>query len=83
MGNRHAAFLAMLVIACFSLPANAADRMRAGHWVGTTIVGTKTFPTSSCISQGEADAINGDAKSVKAYLEKIVPPEVCKITEVK
>ena len=57
--------------------------MRAGQWVGTTIVGGKTYPTSSCVSQSDAAAINGDAKAVKAYLETIIPPEICKITDVK
>jgi hypothetical protein len=60
----------------------AADRMQAGQWVGTTIVGGKTFPTSSCISQKDADAMNGDAKTVAAYLKTIIPPEICTITHV-
>jgi hypothetical protein len=83
MINRHLAALSMLVVAFLGLPANAADRIRAGQWVGTTIVGGKTYPTSSCISQGEADAMNGDAKSVQAYLEKVIPPEICKLTDMK
>ena len=64
-------------------PAHAADRMRAGQWTGTTIIGAKTFPTSSCISPGDAAAMNGDAKSIQTYLETIIPPEICKITDVK
>jgi Protein of unknown function (DUF3617) len=63
--------------------ARAADRVRAGQWVGTTTVGGKTYPTSSCVSQSDAAGINGDAKAVKAYLETIIPPEICKLTEVK
>ena len=27
--------------------------------------------------------MNGDAKSVQAYLEKIIPPGICKLTDVK
>ena len=74
----------ILLIACLAVPAQAvADRMRAGQWVGTTIVGGKTYPTSSCISQKDADALNGDAKAVAAYLETIMPPEICRITDVK
>ena len=65
------------------LTAGAADRVRTGQWSGTTIVGGKTYPTSSCITQGDADALNGDGKSVQHYLETIIPPEVCKITGVE
>jgi hypothetical protein len=81
--NRYLPSFSMLVVACLGLPANAGDRMRAGQWVGTTIVGGRTFPTSSCISKSDADAMNGDAKSVQAYLEKIIPPAICKVTNVK
>ncbi|HEX7442189.1 MAG TPA: DUF3617 family protein [Caldimonas sp.] len=81
--NHDLAVLSVLVFTCLALPADAADRMRPGQWVGTTVVGGRTYPTSSCISQGDADAMNGDAKSVQAYLEKTIPPQICKITEVK
>lgn len=79
----HLPSLSLLVVACLALPAHAADRMRAGQWVGTTIAGGRTFATSSCMSQGDADAMNGDAKSVQAYLEKTIPPAICKVTDVK
>jgi hypothetical protein len=81
--NRSVTVLSMLVLTSLALPALAADRIHVGKWVGTTIVGGKTYPTSSCISQSDADAINGDAKAVEAYLQKIIPPEICKITDVK
>ena len=68
---------------CLAFPAQAADRVRPGQWVGTTVVGGRTFPTASCISQPDADAMNGDAKSVQGYLQKIIPAEVCKIESVK
>ena len=57
--------------------------MRAGQWTGTTIIGAKTFPTTSCISSGDAAAMNGDAKAIQAYLETIIPPSICKISDVK
>ncbi len=81
--NRCATLLSTLVVVCFVPPANAADRMRAGQWVGTTIAGGRTFHTSSCISQSDAAAMNGDARSVLNYLQKIIPPEICRITDVK
>ena len=75
--------ISLLVIAGLASPALAADRMRAGQWTGTTVIGPKTYPTSSCISQADADAINGDAKAVQGYLQSIIPPEICKIIDVK
>jgi hypothetical protein len=81
--NRSSAVLCILALTCLALPAHAVDRMRAGQWVGTTKVSGRTFPTSSCMSQIDVDAMNGDAKAVRAYLEKIIPPEICKISDVK
>jgi hypothetical protein len=42
-----------------------------------------SLPTSSCIPQADADAMNGDVKSVQSNLEKIIPPEICKISNLK
>lgn len=57
--------------------------MRPGQWTGTTVVGGKTYQTSTCLSPADATALNGDAKAVKGYLESIIPPEICAITDVK
>src|SRR5882757_3603608 len=83
--NRYATVLLMLMLVFvgLALSAEAADRMRAGQWVGTTVVGGTTIPTSRCVSRSDADAMNGDAKAVKAYLETIIPPEICKISDVR
>jgi hypothetical protein len=35
------------------------------------------------MSQSDAAGMNGDAVAVKAYLETIIPPQICKITDVK
>ncbi len=66
-----------------ALPAHAGDRMRPGQWVGTTVAGGRTYPSSSCVSQADANAMNGDARSVKGYLEKIIPVESCSVTGIK
>jgi hypothetical protein len=81
--HRSSAALRLLALSCLALPAYAADRVHAGQWIGTTKVGGRTFPTSSCLSQSDVDAINGDAKAVRTYLQKIIPAEICKITDVK
>ena len=81
--NRRIALLIVVAVTILAAPAYAADRMRAGQWTGTTIIGAKAFPTTSCISPGDAAAMNGDAKSIQAYLETIIPPAICKISDVK
>jgi hypothetical protein len=81
--NRYATSFLLLMFIGLGLSAQAADRVRAGQWAGTTIVGGKAYPTSSCVSQSDAAGMNGDAKAVKAYLETIIPPETCKLSDVK
>ena len=81
--NHHQALLLTCVFACLTLPAEGADRVRAGQWTGVTTMPGRTIPNSTCLSQSDADAMNGDAKSVQAYLEKIIPPGICKLTDVK
>jgi len=82
--NYHKALLLACVFACLALPAEAADRMRAGQWDGTTtMTGGRTRPSSSCMTQSDVDALNGDVKSVRAYLEKVIPPAICKLTDIK
>lgn len=81
--NRRLALHSVLLVTFLALPAYAADRVREGQWVGSTTVGGRTFATSSCLSRGDVTAINGDAKAVQSYLEKVIPPEICKITDVR
>ena len=81
--SRYPVFVLMLLSASLGLSALVADRVRPGQWVGKTVVAGKTYPTSSCMSPGDATALNGDAKSIQGYLENIIPPEICKITDVK
>jgi hypothetical protein len=81
--NRRQALLLTCAFACAALPAHAADRMRAGQWDGTWTGAGRTRATSNCISQADADAMNGDVNSVRSYLQKIIPPEICKVTDIK
>jgi hypothetical protein len=83
--QRHRGLRALLifVVVCLTSAAYAADRVRAGQWSGTTSAGGKTFQTASCLSQHDADLLNGDAQAVRTYLETIIPPTICKITDVK
>jgi len=74
--TRYLTSLFLLMLINHGLSAGGADRVRAGQWVGTTIVGGTTHETSSCMSQSDAAAMNGDAQAVKAYLETIIPPQI-------
>ena len=74
--------IAMIAVASLALPAAAADRMQAGQWAGTTVVGGKTFSSSSCMGKADVDAMNGDAASVLAYLQKTIPPGICTLSDV-
>jgi hypothetical protein len=80
--NRKTVILTFAFV-CAALSAHAADRMRAGQWDGTWTGAGRTRATSNCISQADADAMNGDAASVQAYLQKVIPPEICKVTDLK
>jgi hypothetical protein len=77
------ALLLICVFACTALPAEAADRVRAGQWDMTVNVMGQTMTKSTCMSQSDADEINGDAKSIKAYVERVSAPAGCKVTDVK
>ena len=81
--NRTMPLIATFAFSCLALPAAAADRMSAGQWVGTTTVGGKTFNTSQCMAQSDVDAMNGDVESIRAYLEKVIPPAICKLTDIQ
>jgi hypothetical protein len=81
--DRYLTSFAILMFIGLGLSAEAADRMRAGQWVGTTIVAGKTYAQSTCVSPSDAAAMNGDAKAVKVYLETIIPSQICKITDVR
>jgi hypothetical protein len=79
----RAANICMFVLAVVAPSSYGAERMRAGQWNATTIAGDRTFSSSSCLSQRDVDAINGDANTIRPYLETIIPPNICKITDVK
>jgi hypothetical protein len=81
--SHFSALLLTFVIACGASSAEATDRMRAGQWVGTWTGAGRTRATSNCMAQSDVDAMNGDAKSIQAYLEKTIPPTICKLSDIK
>jgi hypothetical protein len=58
------------LVTCIAAPAAAADRVRAGQWEMTLNVAGRTMTRTVCLSQSDADAINGDLKSIRAKAEK-------------
>lgn len=81
--NRALTTFVSISLGCLALQAVAADRMRPGQWVGTTVTAGRTFPSSNCVTQADADAINGDATAIAAYMAKTIPPEICRISDIK
>ena len=71
--------LSACVFACCGLVADAADRVRAGQWEQTLTVAGRTIAKSTCLTQSDADAINGDARAIKAYTEKVNAPAGCTV----
>jgi hypothetical protein len=82
MRDGNAAVVLACAFALLSLHAEAADRVRDGQWVGTWTGAGRTRPTSDCMTRSDADAINGDVNSIRSYLEKTVPPAICKPTSI-
>jgi hypothetical protein len=80
---RHRTLFLFFTVACVALPAHGAERMRAGQWDGTWTGGGRTRATSNCISPADAVAINGDAKAIRGYLEQIIPPAICTLSDIK
>ncbi|MDB5480414.1 MAG: hypothetical protein JWO83_1467 [Caulobacteraceae bacterium] len=79
----HVSLLGVFACVCIALPAHAADRVRAGQWTGTTTAAGKTYNSSSCMTSTDAGAMNGDAASIRGYLEKTIPPTICKISNIR
>jgi hypothetical protein len=80
---RTGVLLLACIFACVALVAEAADRVRAGQWEQTLTIAGRTISKSTCLTQSDAEAINGDASSIKMYVEKVSAPAGCKVTDVK
>ncbi|GAA0709789.1 hypothetical protein GCM10009105_10500 [Dokdonella soli] len=81
--HRTIALLSAATFACVVLPAGAADRVHAGQWAGTTTFDGTARASSTCIAQSDANAMNGDAESIRVYLDKVIPPTICTLKDIK
>lgn len=75
--------LSFCLLGALSLSAQGADRMRAGQWDTTIMVNGKPQTFSACLTQSEADAMNGDVASVRAVVERDIGPTGCKVLNVR
>ena len=75
--------LATCLLAAPAIPAHGADRVRAGQWEVTLNVAGRSMVRPTCLTQADADAINGDAKSVRQYAERVSAQVGCKVNDVK
>ena len=67
----------------FALSAHAADRARAGLWQGEVTFEGQTTTQIVCMSQADANAINGDVASIRAYVERVNGPAGCTVKDVQ
>ena len=74
---------AMCLSAGLAAPAQGADRVRAGQWEVNLGMAGRSITQSTCLAQADADAINGDAKSVRQYAERVSAKVGCKVSDVK
>lgn len=80
--DRRIALLFSCVFVLIALPAQAVDRLRAGQWETNVNTNGRTRSHSACLSQGDADAMNADAASIRAVTEKQTAG-VCNVKDVK
>jgi len=83
--KRHPRTAICLVIglSCLVGTAAAANRVKAGQWDTTFQMFGRTMTKSTCLSPADAAAINGDAKSIAGYVEKVSAPSGCKVKDVR
>ena len=81
--HRYLTLISSFALACLAMPSESVDRVRAGQWTGTWTGAGRTRQTSTCMTQADADALNGDAQSVRLHLEKTIPAEICKLSNFK
>ena len=77
----RSAVLGIVIALTMSAALFAADRMRTGQWEVTSTNNGKARTFKNCVGAEEAGAANGDAKTSRAYTEKLTGQ--CKFTDYK
>lgn len=83
MVSKHMSRACLIVGLALALPVQAADRVHPGLWEVSMELNGRTLTRPMCLTQADADAINGDAKSIKAYAEPRNAKAGCKITDIQ
>lgn len=78
----HSFLVTVIALATAAATLSAAERMRTGQWEVTSTSNGSTRTLKNCLGAAEAGAANGDAKTGRAYMEKMVPAQ-CKFTDYK
>jgi hypothetical protein len=75
--------LVLLSAIAASTATAAADRVHAGQWETTIESGGRTRAMTTCVTPAEAQAMNGDEKTLKDGIEKATAGTGCKVMVVK
>lgn len=79
--TRSAVLATAIALTMYAASLSAADRMRTGQWEVTSTSNGQTRSFKNCVKAEEAGAINGDAKTSRAYTEKLTGQ--CKFSDYK
>ena len=83
MNKTHSSrMLIALLLLCSVAVASAAERVRAGLWETTITIAGKPVVSSGCITEADAATMNGDAATIRAYLEKSSAKAGCTVKNV-
>jgi uncharacterized protein DUF3617 len=80
--TRSTILVAVIAFAMAAATLTAAERIRTGQWEVTSTSNGKERTFKNCVGAAEAAAANGDAKTGRAYVEKMLPGQ-CKFTDYK
>ena len=80
--TRSKVLVTAITLAMAAASLSAAERIRTGQWEVTSTSNGQAKTFKNCVGAAEAGAANGDAKTGKAYIEKMLPAQ-CKFTDYK
>ena len=83
MMNTTAVLLSITMIALTIATARAADRVQAGQWETTISGGVHERVFKACVTAAEANAMNGDEKTVRAAVIKPAEDAGCTVKDIR
>ncbi|MCC7285697.1 MAG: DUF3617 family protein [Burkholderiaceae bacterium] len=79
----HATICIAIGLSCLAAAAAGANRVKAGQWETTLQMFGQTMTKSTCITPADAAQINGDVRSMTAYVERVSAPSGCKVQDLR